>query len=84
MMPDDRPPDDIDTDIDSLLAEWAREEQEREDRQAEELRARLERRKAQLLSRQWKPRCCCCRACLRAIILMRPDLACRQSEQWWL
>ena len=79
-----KPSDEIDAQIDSLLAEWAREEQAREARQAEALRARLERRKAQLLSREWKPRCCCCRQCLISIALMRPDLACPQSEQWWL
>jgi hypothetical protein len=84
MMPEDSPPDDIDADIDSLLAEWALEKREREARQAEALRARLEHRRERLLSRQWKPTCCQCRTCLRAIILMRPDLACRQSEQWWL
>jgi hypothetical protein len=75
-------PDDIDGQIDALLTGWARETQEREAREAEALRERLEKRKAALLARTWKPYCCC-RACLRAILTMDPVLACQHSCQWW-
>jgi hypothetical protein len=75
-------PDDNDALIDALLADYAREKRERKEREAENLRARLVRRKEALLSRAWKP-LCTCRQNLRAILEMDPSKACPQSCQWW-
>jgi hypothetical protein len=75
-------PDDIDAQIDSLLADYASEKLAQDARAAEALRARLEIRKERLLSREWKPYCHC-KSCLRAILLKQPSLACPNSEQWW-
>jgi hypothetical protein len=75
-------PDPIDGQIDALLADYAREEQERAEQQAEALHERLEMRKASLLARRWKP-LCTCRQNLRAILKMDPSQACPHSCQWW-
>jgi len=75
----------IDQEVDFIFQRWEREEREQQERVAEATREKLRKRRADLLSGEWKPPCTC-RRCVRAVLAMDPTQVCKNAASrgvWW-
>jgi hypothetical protein len=87
-------PDEIDQQIDELRVLFLTDQKAQAIEFAEAAKKRrmahLEKCRDNLIARKWQPHAC--RACWRAVLLMNPDLCCKEGrgegelpfDRWWI